>query len=287
MNSISLENIISLKADQLTNLLLILLHLEHKKYNFPNCYINVPQNITTADGGEDGRISTDDNKESRWVVDKYCLFQSKASDMGISDCSKEILEKKKKATDKDSLKIQVKEVLDKEGTYILFVRQAYVESVRNENIEQRVKSFRNSIEKAEGKEYAAKAKIKIYDANLIRDWTNEYISAISFVQLCNGIIRPFGLQIWDEFKSYKSNQSNFKTNSELEAIIEQIRSHIKNKRSIRIEGVSGIGKSRLVCEALSPGEKNEEGSYDLDRKSISDNIIYFDLGTNNGQSVLD
>lgn len=287
MNSISLENITNLKAEQLTQLLLMLLHLEYKKYNFPNCYINVPQNITTADGGEDGRITTDDNKESRWVVDKYCLFQSKATVMNISDCSKEILEKKKKSTDKDNLKIQVKDVLDKDGTYILFVSQAFVESVRNEKINQRVKSFRDSIEKAEGKSYADKAKIKIYDANLIRDWTNEYISAVSFVQLFNGIIRPYGLQIWNEFKSYKSNQSNFKTNSVLDSLIENIRNQIINKKNLRIEGVSGIGKSRLVCEALSPGEKNVDGTYDLVRKSISDNVIYFDLGTDNGQSVLD
>ncbi len=287
MNSITLDNITNLKAEQLTQLLLKLLHLEHKKYNFPNCYINVPQNITTADGGEDGRITSDDNKESKWVIDKYCLFQSKATKMNISDCSKEILEKKKKKSDKDKLKIQVKDVLDKEGTYILFVNQPYVELVNNKTINQRVKSFRDSIEKAEGKLYADKAKIKIYDANLIRDWTNEYISAVSFVQLCNGITRPFGIQIWSEFKSYKSNQSIFKTNSDLETIIEEIRIQIENKRNIRIEGVSGIGKSRLVCEVLSPGEKNEEGAYDIVRKSISENVIYFDLGTNNGQSVLD
>ena len=76
MNSITHDDILNLKADQLTNLLLMLLHLEYKKYNFPNCYINVPQNITTADGGEDGRITTDDNKDSRWIIDKFCLFQS-------------------------------------------------------------------------------------------------------------------------------------------------------------------------------------------------------------------
>lgn len=58
MNSISLENITNLKAEQLIQLLLMLLHINHKKYNFPNCYINVPQNINTADGGEDGRITT-------------------------------------------------------------------------------------------------------------------------------------------------------------------------------------------------------------------------------------
>ncbi|WP_445749613.1 hypothetical protein [Polaribacter sp.] len=57
MNSISLENITNLKAEQLTQLFLMLLHLEYKKYNFPNSYINVLQNIITADGGEDGRIT--------------------------------------------------------------------------------------------------------------------------------------------------------------------------------------------------------------------------------------
>lgn len=287
MNSITLEQILNLKADQLTNLLLMLLHLEYKKNSFPNCYINVPQNITTADGGEDGRITTDDFKDSRWVTDKYCLFQCKATDMSVTDCSKEILEKKKKAKDKNVLKSQVKDVLDNDGTYILFVRQAYVESVRNEDLKQRVKSIRDSIKSAEGKTYADKAKIKIYDANLIRDWTNEYITSISYVQLCNGMNRPPGLLIWNELKSYSYNQSLFKSNPELDNIIEQIRNRIENSKNIRIEGVSGIGKTRLVCEALSPGEKNENGDYDVKRKSISDSVIYFDLGTNNGQGVLD
>ena len=287
MNSITHDDILNLKADQLTNLLLMLLHLEYKKYNFPNCYINVPQNITTADGGEDGRITTDDNKDSRWIINKFCLFQSKATDLSISDCSKEILEKKKKTKDKDVLKSQVKVVFDNDGTYILFVRQAFVELVRNEELNQRIKSIRDSIEKAEGKTYADSAKIKIYDANLIRDWTNEYITAVSYVQICNGINRPLGLLVWNELKSYSNNQSLFKSNPELDDIIEQIRNRIENSKNLRIEGVSGIGKTRLVCEALSPGEKDENGDYDIIRKSISDSVIYFDLGTDNGQVVLD
>ena len=36
MNSITHDDILNLKADQLTNLLLMLLHLEYKKYNFYN-----------------------------------------------------------------------------------------------------------------------------------------------------------------------------------------------------------------------------------------------------------
>ncbi|PKQ44466.1 ligand-binding sensor domain-containing protein [Confluentibacter flavum] len=287
MNTISLENIKSLKAEQLTELLLKLLHLEYKKYNFQNCYINVPQNITTADGGEDGRITTDDNKDSKWVIDKYCLFQCKATEMAVSECSKEILEKKRKNSDADILKTQVKDVLINNGTYILFIKEAYVESVRNESISQRLKAIRDSIEKAEGKSFAEKAKIKIYDANLIRDWTNEYISAVSFVQLCSGIVKPLGLQIWSELKSHNSNSNDFKTNADIDSLIEKIRTDIFNNLNIRIEGVSGIGKTRLTCEIFSPGEPDGDGNFDLNRKSISESLIYFDVGKGNIQNIFD
>ncbi|WP_343329298.1 hypothetical protein [Polaribacter staleyi] len=278
MNSITLENITNLKAEQLTQLLLMLLHLEHKKYNFPNCYISVPQNITTPDGGEDGRITTTDYKDSRWIVDVFCLIQAKATSMSRVQCKKEILN-----TKNDALKVQVKEVFDKNGTYILFTTDNYVE----QNLQDRIDGFREAVKSVESEEYSNNVKIKIYDANFIKDWTNEYISAVSYVQLLCGIQRPLGLQIWDEFKSYKSNQSNFKTNPTLNSVIEQIRNNI-SKKNIRIEGVSGIGKSRLVCEALSPGDKDAYGNYDLVRKSISDSVIYFDLGVkNNASSILD
>lgn len=287
MNEISLENIKSLNASQLTELLLKLLHLEYKKYNFENCYINVPQNINSADGGEDGRITTDDNKDSRWIVDKYCLFQCKATEMGVSECSKEILEKKKKKTDKDILKAQVKEVFNNNGTYILFTKDAYVESVRNESIDQRLKAIRDGVEKAEGKTFAKKAKIKIYDANLIRNWTNEFISAVTFVKFCCGIDRPRGVQIWSELKSYNNNSTDFKTNTEIENLIENIRKDILNKKNIRLEGVSGIGKTRLICEVFSPGNKDKDGNFDINRKSISESLIYFDIGKGGVQDVFD
>jgi hypothetical protein len=56
MNTIAVENIKNLDAKKLIQLLLKLLHLENNKFRFPHCNINVPENITTADDGEDGRI---------------------------------------------------------------------------------------------------------------------------------------------------------------------------------------------------------------------------------------
>lgn len=278
MNSITLENITNLKAEQLTQLLLMLLHLEHKKYNFPNCYISVPQNITTPDGGEDGRIITTDYKDSRWIVDVFCLFQSKATSMSNAQCKNEILN-----TKNDALKDQVKDLFDKNGTYILFTTDDYVE----QNLQDRIDGFREAVKSVESEEYGNNVKIKIYDANLIKDWTNEYISAVSFVQLLCGIPKPLGLQIWGELKSHPSNSSNFKTNPEIDALIENIRTETFNKKNIRIEGVSGIGKTRLICEAFSPGCKDPDGNFEVIRKALSDSVIYFDIGKGNSQNIFD
>jgi hypothetical protein len=278
MNTITVENIKNLDAKKLTQLLLKLLHLENNKFRFPDCNIYVPENITTADGGEDGRILTSDFKGSKWIVDKFCLFQSKATSMARAECKNEILN-----TANNALKRQVKEAFDRDGTYILFTIDDYVQ----QNLDDRIEGFRYAIKLVENEEYASKAKIKIYDANLIKDWVNEYISAISFVQLCCGIQRPLGLQIWEEFESYQNNTFTFKTNPEINSIISKIRNDVYNKKSIRIEGVSGIGKSRLICEALSPDAIKEDSSFDVIRQSISSSVIYFDIGTNNSQSILD
>jgi len=278
MNTITIENIKNLDAKKLTQLLLKLLYLENNKFRFPDCNIYVPENITTADGGEDGRILTSDFKGSKWVVDKFCLFQSKATSMSRAECKNEVLN-----TANSALKRQVKEVFDGDGTYILFTIDDYVQ----QNLDDRIEGFRDAIKLVENEEYASNAKIKIYDANLIKDWVNEYISAISFVQLCCGIQRPLGLQIWEEFESYQNNTFTFKTNPEINSIISKIRNDVYNKKSIRIEGVSGIGKSRLICEALFPGVTQDDGSFDVIRQSISSSVIYFDIGNNNSQSILD
>lgn len=277
MNSISLENIKNLKANQLTELLLKLLHLEYGKYKFPDCQIYVPQNITTADAGEDGRIKTTDCKDSRWITDTFSLFQAKATSMSKGECKSEILN-----TKNDALKKQIKELFDSNGTYILFTIDDYVQK----NLEDRIDGFRDGIKTVESLEYAEKAKIKIYDANVIRDWTNEYISAVSYVQTCCGITKPLGLQIWSDLKSHQSNSSNFKSNVEINSIIEKIRTDSFNKKNIRIEGVSGIGKTRLICEAFSPGIFNVDVSFNI-RKSLSDSIIYFDIGKGNIENIFD
>ena len=77
MNTITIENIKNLDAKKLTQLLLKILYLENNKFRFPDCNIYVPENITTADGVEDGRILTSDFKNSLQIFSRNNDFSFK------------------------------------------------------------------------------------------------------------------------------------------------------------------------------------------------------------------
>ena len=276
INTVTADQIKKLNPAQLTSLLLRLLYAEHRRHNFPDVYISVPENINRADGGEDGRIQTSDTKSSQWVYNKDTLYQSKASKMDVSKCRDEVLTSKKK------LKPRVQEILNKKGTYVLFTTHQLV----GQDLDDRIDGLREGIKEGciidgasevDADKYSQKADIRILDANLIKDWTNQYITAVAYVQASNGNTRPLGLLVWEEFSSYF--KEGFKTNEELDRIIAHVRGWIFEGKHVRIEGASGIGKSRLICEIFDPGVKDGE-AFDLVRKTLSENMAYIDIAQN-------
>lgn len=72
----------SLNDVQLTQLLKELLHAEAFRFGLAQNTVEVALNITTGDGGEDGRISWKDGPESTdYIPNRLTLFQNKATDM--------------------------------------------------------------------------------------------------------------------------------------------------------------------------------------------------------------
>ncbi|CAM4015785.1 hypothetical protein [Gillisia hiemivivida] len=276
MNTVTAEQIKQLDASQLPHLLLKLLYNEHLRYDFPNIYISVPENINRADGGEDGRLQTTDPKNSQWIKNTDTLIQSKAAKMEVNKCKNEVLNKKK------VLKPRVREILDKKGIYVLFTNDLLVPN----DIIPRIAALRQGIiegkineglSKDDADNYAEEAKLEIFDANLIRDWTNQYIAAVSYVQKCTHQTKPLGLFTYEELNSYPHEE--FKSNDEINLIIQNLRKIIYEGKHVRIEGASGIGKTRLINEVFNPGEL-KNGSFDLMRKAISEQMVYFDISEN-------
>ena len=82
INAITIDHISGLSPEQLSELLHILLRIEAEKNSLNNPKILVPQKITVADGGEDGRIEWEgDPSETDWLKNKLTIFQSKATNL--------------------------------------------------------------------------------------------------------------------------------------------------------------------------------------------------------------
>src|SRR5437660_12614983 len=96
---VSASQIESLESKQLVELLRKLLHAEAQCAGISLRGISVPLQITVPDGGEDARISwTGGLEQTDYLSARFCLFQSKATDLGPSGWKKEVWTKDSQKT---------------------------------------------------------------------------------------------------------------------------------------------------------------------------------------------
>ena len=269
INEVSLEQIERLTDLQLTELLHKLLYSEALKLGLVKYEISVPLKINVADGGEDGRIEWDDKNSYKWIKKSPSLFQNKATVMGPKKCYEEIIENGSKTGKELKLKSQILDIIAKKGCYTLFTNI----SLNTSQIKARIKSFEEAITDC-GKN-TKNIKIDVYDANKIKDWVNENIAAITFVQECNKVTRLSGFRTWKEWKdTWSFSQITYQKDDKINSYIDQIRSTISKENILRVIGHSGLGKTRLVFEAF----RIENDSKFI--KSLQNQVVYYDLGLN-------
>ena len=235
-------NINLLKDFQLTQLLKILLHAEAFRYALAQCAVEVALNITTGDGGEDGRISWKNGVASTdYIPNRLTLFQNKATDMGPTDYGNEILAKDK------TVKSQVDEVLSIGGSYVVFTTQ----ELNNQQKKARIKKIRENLTTL-GKSYASTCDLQIYDASQIQGWVNLYIPAIVAVQHWIGKPSERGLKTFDLWSEYKDLSSlPFTSVASRKDIITTLISDLpKPKSCFRVKGLSGLGKTRMAYQVF-------------------------------------
>jgi len=270
---INYKDINRLSAVQLHQLLLTLLHIECEKNLIKEKTIDVSEAIGLQDGGEDGRIKWDHAtlSNTEFLPSKDTLFQCKqretASEFPPSKCKDELISQDKKTKVK-SVKPRIEDLFKNKGTYILFCSFSCSPPMKDD----RINGFRQGLREL-GKNYAKSCEIKIYDAQKIAEWVNNFISAVKFV--CDCIHRPIPLsaKTWHDWESYQEFQNTFYSDETLNQQIDQIRDHFSEKqRAARIVGLSGLGKSRLALEAFRPPTNKDDHS----QLARSENVIYID-----------
>jgi hypothetical protein len=260
------EDIHELDENQLTELLLLLLRTEAREYEIPKSSISGSLEIKATDGGEDARIKWNGGIEKTdWIPNRYTLFQCKAKKyMPPSECEKEILSKKG-----NKLKPSVKEVLDANGSYILFLTQICTQ----QNIDDKEEAIRKGIQKAGAPCYET-ADIKIYDANKISIWVNDYLTPTFKVFTWRGRHFPDYFITWDEWEKYPDYKVNYVPDKILSSHISELRKLFTGTRKVaRIVGLSGLGKTRLALEVFRPSGNPQK---DIQSHVISDQVIYIE-----------
>lgn len=275
INEVTIDHINHLSAEQLSELLHNLLRIEAEKNSLDGWSILVPQKITVADGGEDGRIEwTGNPKETKWLKNKLSIFQNKAANLTPANCFEEILETAITGQPR-KLKSQVEDVVIHNGCYILFTSQ----DLNTAQVADRIAEFRRAIQTANHTNHGT-FQILVYDANKIKDWVNENVAAVTFVQACNGITRPHNFRTWDEWKKDMIGSAiPFQTNDILLNNIKQIRAELKREKVVRVIGHSGLGKTRMILETF------RENVSEPEIKAQQSQLVYYDMGMGNLESI--
>ena len=262
------ENIEALKEHQLPDLLRSLLLAEAQTHNLPADGIHVASNIHTGDGGEDGRIEWKDGpKRTTNLPSRLCQFQLKAGAISTSQAGKEVL------TKDGEVKEMVRQALSSGGDYLLLCAKPYTE----QQILDREASIRKALKEA-GIEIADEP-VSFQDADQIAAWVNCHSSVATWVkeQTQPGTLGPF--RSWAHWADRGDHRSSpWVEDERLAPLMSRLHPLVSTLRSsVRIVGLNGVGKSRLVLEALGPAVSDADLSaitmYAVETEASSDLII--------------
>ncbi len=241
INRIEPADIQRLDGGQLVRLLDILLQSEARTRNITRSGIHVPYQITVRDGGSDGewrgKITPCD-----FIPNAFTRYQCKAENIAPGKCEDEMLD-----SSGQTLKPAVREVLESGGAYVFFCSHGFPETL----IGDRLTRARAAVTRL-GLSQTAANSVHFLDGNMIARWTNMHAGALSFVCRSVRISQPtlmLDYRQWEGVGDF--NRWTFHTTDALDAHMAAIRSEISVPGgSIRITGLSGLGKTRLAFEAF-------------------------------------
>ncbi|SEC00053.1 hypothetical protein SAMN02787142_0699 [Burkholderia sp. WP9] len=255
---ISSEQVGRLTDGQLTSLLNRLLILEAEAHAIPVNNIEVGLNIRTGDGGVDASIRWEGELPmTRFLPAAHVVFQCKAEAMGPAKCAAELV------TTSGTLKPLVAASLADGALYVLFTTDTANERQKRD----RIAAMRAKLVEL-GHPNAPTARLFVWSSEDIARWANAYLPAIVYVQAVTGFTLLPGLKTWTEWNSTVARQWPYHSTRTSDDFIGALRRTLAVPRNaIRLNGLPGLGKTRLALEALGP--------YD-DGPGLAPKIVYYD-----------
>lgn len=249
-------NISALTERALPVLLRRSLVAEARANSLPADGVHVASNITTADGGEDGRISWPDGpSRTDYLPGRFCQFQLKSGQIGPTAAANEVL------TPSGAVKEMVRVALEQGASYLMLCGHSYSQ----QQIANRRKAILDAIREAGLS--IRDGQVEFRDADQIADWVNCHPPVASWVleQTQPGLLGS--LRSWTHWSGrFEHDSLSWVEDQRLPELRARLQQIVATPRSVvRVVGLAGIGKSRLILECLGPIEEDT---------SLSDIVLY-------------
>lgn len=264
-----------LEAAELVDLIRCLLHCEASSAGLARPEIKVPPQITVADGGADAHWNNPIREEKRYLPRRFTRYQLKATKIANTDIEKELLKSKKVGIKERELKNRVAEVLEDGGAYIFITTHPWIKADPKHDLENlAADAFRKARFRLPKKAY-----VGLIDGNELTKWVNLYPAAIALVHRYTLNLGGMTYYTFSEWARMPNMVGDYFTNDALSKHLESIRGSLLKQQGLvmRITGLSGIGKTRLLLEALAPKEKD-----DFHGNCLSSQVVYLKGRDENG-----
>ena len=258
--TISGEHIEALAERALAELLRHLLSVEAQEHAIPVSAIHVASRIHTPDSGEDGRIAWSGGPDrTPFLPGRLCQFQLKAGKIGPAAAAHDIL------SASGEVKALVRSAIEAGGHYIMLCAHRYVQL----EIEARKTRIRDAARS--GGLAVDDGQIDFRDADQIATWANRHPPVAAWVRdrTQPGLVGPF--RSWSHWAGRpEHDESPWIEDERLAPLRGDLRRSVAQPRSVaRVVGLSGVGKTRLVLEAIGPTDDDDPPLH-----SLSDLILY-------------
>lgn len=234
----------ALSAPHLVILTRRLLVAEAAKNRIPLDRIHVGSNLTAADGGVDGSIQWAGGPDrTSHLPSRNCVVQVKAAAMTPAKAAKDIL------TSAGDLEPSIRAALVAGGTYIMLCNRPYV----GPEVAKRAAAIIAAAE-AQGVKLNA-SQVAFRDADQIATWVNDHPQVATWVQEQTqpGLASTF--KTYTHWAGRHEHETPFVDDDRSAGVRTAIRPAVDQEREVvRVIGLSGLGKSRLVLEALADDE---------------------------------
>lgn len=263
MFSVDPSEIQHLDGLQLVQLLRVLLYAEARNAGVPLRNVDVPLQITIADGGQDAIVRWEDGEAStHYFPGRDIVFQCKATDHGDAQWKKEVWTKKSQRTRLKVLNPAISEVLSRGGSYIGVTATPLVGSKPTD----RANAITEGIREAGGNP-SKLASVQVYDGNKLAAWASAYPAVALWVKEQKASMPLAGFSTLDQWGKRAnvatpafvgSGSRTFSLGStradtlDFDQLAGRLVDHLSDvKACVRVWGASGIGKTRALHQALS------------------------------------